>query len=59
MREATDRLDPDDTPILGMLLHDTAMSEIASVVHLDIRAVERRVDEIIARLRVEVPEIDA
>jgi DNA-binding NarL/FixJ family response regulator len=59
MREATERLEPDDTPILAMLLHDTAMSEIASIVQLDVPAVERRVDEIIARLRVEVPEIDA
>ncbi len=58
MRDATERLDPEDMPILGMLLHDTSVSDIASLVHLDVGAVERRVDQIIARLRVEVPEID-
>jgi DNA-binding NarL/FixJ family response regulator len=59
MRDATDRLDPEDMPILGMLLHDTAAHDIAALVHLDAPAVERRIDQIIARLRVEVPEIEA
>jgi DNA-binding NarL/FixJ family response regulator len=58
LRDATERLDPEDMPILGMLLHDTSMSDIASLVHLDVGVVEHRVDQIIARLRVEVPEID-
>jgi DNA-binding NarL/FixJ family response regulator len=59
MRDAAERLHPDDMPILGMLLHDTSMADIASLVHLDVGTVERRVDQIIAQLRVEVPEIDA
>ncbi len=59
MREATHRLDPEDMPILGMLLHDTATRDIATLVHQDATAVERRIDQIIARLRVDVPEIDA
>ena len=58
MREATERLDPEDMPIVGMLLHDTSVAEIAPLVHLDVKAVEARIDLIIERLRVEVPEID-
>ena len=58
MLEASERLDPEDMPILGMLLHDTTTSDIADLVHLDHKAVERRIDQIIARLRVEVPEIE-
>jgi DNA-binding NarL/FixJ family response regulator len=59
MREAAERLDPEDMPILGMLLHETTTADIAALVHLDNAAVERRIDQIIARLRVEVPEIEA
>lgn len=59
MREATERVEPEDLPLLGMLLHQTAAPDIAPVLNLDTAAVERRIDQIIARLRVEVPEIDA
>ena len=59
MQEATERVEPEDLPLLGMLLHQTAAPDIAPVLNLDTAAVERRIDQIIARLRVEVPEIDA
>lgn len=59
MQDATDRLEPDELPILGMRLHDTPTAEIAATLNVDRAEIERRIDVIIARLRVEVPEIDA
>jgi DNA-binding NarL/FixJ family response regulator len=59
MQDATDRLEPDQLPILGMRLHGTPTAEIAATLNVDRAEIERRIDVIIARLRVEVPEIDA
>ena len=53
--EANGRLDPDDLPILGMLLDGTPAGEIASTLRLDVQAYNERVDQMIGRLRVAIP----
>jgi DNA-binding NarL/FixJ family response regulator len=58
MREASQRLESEDMPVLAMLLNDTPAHEIAPLLRLDHKAVEARIDRIIERLRVEVPEVD-
>jgi hypothetical protein len=58
MREASERVDAEDLPILGMLLHRTAVPDIAAALNLDAATVERRIDAMIGRLRVEVPELE-
>jgi DNA-binding NarL/FixJ family response regulator len=57
MREARDRVGDEELPLLGMLLHQTPVPDIAPVLDVDPATVERRIDRIIARLRVEVPEV--
>jgi DNA-binding NarL/FixJ family response regulator len=58
MRDARERVGDDDLPLLGMLLHQTPVPDIAPVLDVDVTALERRIDSMIARLRVEVPEVD-
>ena len=58
MREASERVDPEDLPILEMLLHHMPVPDIAPMLDVDNAAVERRIDIMIGRLRVEVPEIN-
>ena len=57
LAEASQRLDPEDLPILGMLLDRTPHADVAHVLQLDREALDHRLDRMIARLRVEVPEI--
>jgi len=56
--DAAARLEPDDLPIFGMALQGTTTEDIAEVVGLDRSALHRRLDRIIRRLRVEVPEVE-
>jgi DNA-binding NarL/FixJ family response regulator len=58
MQEALDRLGEEDLPLLGMLLHQTPVPDIAPVLNVDTATLERRIDGMIARLRIEVPEVD-
>ncbi len=58
IRDARERVGEEDLPLLGMLLHQTPVPEIAPVLNVDNATVERRIDSMIARLRVEVPEVD-
>ncbi len=53
MEEASARLDPDDLPILGMLMDRTDRDEIARVLQIPPRALEERVARMLAALRVE------
>jgi DNA-binding NarL/FixJ family response regulator len=55
--DAAARLDEQDLPIFGMALQSTSEAEIAQVVGLEQHALRRRLDDIIRRLRVEVPDI--
>ena len=58
IRDARERVGEDDLPLLGMLLHQTPVPDIAPVLNVDATTVERRIDSMIGRLRVEVPEVD-
>jgi DNA-binding NarL/FixJ family response regulator len=58
MREASERVDAEDLPILGMLLHRTPVPDIAPALNLDAAAVDQRIDAMIGRLRVEVPAFE-
>jgi DNA-binding NarL/FixJ family response regulator len=53
--EATEKVDADDLPILGMLLDGTPPNEAAKVLRLEPEEFARRVDRMIAQLKVEVP----
>jgi DNA-binding NarL/FixJ family response regulator len=53
--DANGRLDPDDLPILGMLLDGTPEAEIARTLGVANEDITRRLDRMIARLKVEVP----
>ena len=53
--EASARLEPEDLPILSMAIDGTSSSEIAKTLRLDVETVNRRLDRMIGRLRVEVP----
>jgi DNA-binding NarL/FixJ family response regulator len=52
---ANDKLDPQDLPILGMVLDGTPEHEIARTLGLSADDMTHRVDRMIGRLKVEVP----
>ena len=52
---ATSKLDPEDLPILSMVLEQTRLDEIAEVLRMEPVELSRRMDRMIARLKVEVP----
>ena len=58
MYEARERVGEEDLPLLGMLLHQTPVPDIAPVLNVDADTLERRIDIMIGRLRVDVPEVD-
>jgi two-component system response regulator DevR len=51
IRAGAEALDPDDIPILGMLLHGTPRDEIAEVLGLPSRELQARLDRMLATLR--------
>lgn len=53
--QATQRLDPDDVPILGMLLEGTSPADAAAVLDIPTAALSGRVDRMIQRLRLDMP----
>jgi DNA-binding NarL/FixJ family response regulator len=53
--DANARLDPEDLPILGMVLDGTPDAEIAKTLGLSGDALTRRLDRMLGRLKVEVP----
>lgn len=55
LETASARLDPDDLPILGMLVDRTERAEIEASLGIDRAALERRVRRMLGALRVEVP----
>lgn len=56
--DAAARLEEQDLPIFGMALQGTPPEDIAEVLGLDRPGLHQRLDRIIRRLRVEVPELD-
>jgi DNA-binding NarL/FixJ family response regulator len=55
LAEAHERLDDADLPILGMALDGTSEADMASTLGLTPEEVARRIDRMIAALKVEVP----
>jgi DNA-binding NarL/FixJ family response regulator len=55
--DASSRVHPDDLPILGMVLDDTAPADIADVLGLDQKELGIRIERMISALRLEVPEV--
>ena len=53
--EASSKLRAEDLPILGMVLDGTSHADIAATLHIEPEELRRRLDTMIARLRVEVP----
>ncbi len=49
------RLEADELPILGMTLEETALAEMAGALGIAPADVDRRIDRMIKRLKVEVP----
>jgi len=52
---AGNRLGPDELPILGMIIDDTPLLEIASTLAVEPSEVAHRIDRMIKRLKVEIP----
>jgi two-component system response regulator DevR len=52
---AAERLDPEDLPVLGMVLDETPRGDIARVLRLEPRALDARIERMLEGLRVEVP----
>jgi len=52
---ASAKLDPEDLPILGMVLDGTAPADVAATLRIEPRELNARLDRMIGRLRVEVP----
>ena len=59
LEAAGSQLEPEDLPILGMLLDRVPLPEVGQVLRLQREELEARLDRMIARLRVEVPELRA
>ncbi len=53
--QASARIDPDDLPVLGMLLDDATPAEVAETMRIERDEVSRRIDRLLGRLRVDVP----
>jgi hypothetical protein len=56
---ASSRLDPDDLPILGMIMDRTDRGEIASVLQITPEELEARIVRMLGALRIEVPGVAA
>ena len=55
VEEAQRRLDPDSRPLVAMLLHGCPEQEAAEALRIDIAAVRQAVQQILARLALEIP----
>lgn len=55
LRAAGDALDPEDLPVLGMLVERTPPSDIADALRIDRSELNRRMTRMLARVKVPVP----
>jgi DNA-binding NarL/FixJ family response regulator len=53
--DAGNRLGPDELPILGMMIDDTPLLEIAATLGIEPIEVAHRIDRMIKRLKVDIP----
>ena len=54
LEDAGERVDPEDLPILGMVLDDTPPTDIAQVLGITLGELDARLDAMVGRLGVEV-----
>jgi DNA-binding NarL/FixJ family response regulator len=59
LESASGRIDPEDMPILAMMIDGTTPAEVADALRVDAREVARRIDAMIERLRVEIAAVQA
>lgn len=57
LESATARVEPEDMPILAMMIDGTSPAEVAEAMRADPRDVSRRIDAMIERLRVEIAAV--
>jgi two-component system, NarL family, response regulator DevR len=57
LEAAGQRVEPEDLPILAMMVDGTPMAEVADVLRQPVRELARRVDVMIERLRVEIAAV--
>jgi DNA-binding NarL/FixJ family response regulator len=55
LEAASQALDPEDLPLLGMLVNHTGPVDIAATLRIDRRELDRRIAAMLSRLRVTVP----
>jgi DNA-binding NarL/FixJ family response regulator len=55
LEAAAQALDPDDLPLLGMLVNRTAPADIAATMRIDRPELDRRIAAMLSRLKVPVP----
>jgi hypothetical protein len=55
LEAAGQALDPEDLPLLGMLINRTPPAEIASTMRLERAELDRRIAGMLSRLKVPVP----
>jgi DNA-binding NarL/FixJ family response regulator len=53
--DAGNRLETEELPILGMMIEDTPLLEIAATLNVEPLEVTRRIDRMIKRLKIEIP----
>lgn len=56
---ASSRLDPEDLPIMGMVMDRTDRREIAEVLHIQPAELEERIVRMLGALRIEIPGVAA
>ena len=57
MESAGQRVDPEDLPILAMVVDGTPVAGVAEALRVSAREVSRRLDGMIERLRVEIAAV--
>lgn len=57
LESASGRIDPEDMPILAMMIDGASPAEAAGALRVDHREVARRIDTMIERLRVEIAAV--
>lgn len=55
LEQASSRVDPEDLPVLGMMVDGASPAEVAGALRVEAEEVNRRVDRLLSRLRVDVP----
>jgi DNA-binding NarL/FixJ family response regulator len=55
LEQASERVDPQDLPVLSMLVDGATPADVAAAMRIEGEEVSRRIDRLLSRLRVDVP----